>query len=141
MGGLMEFPILGSADAHMAMALIGKVGKTLHPKLNKNYKEMCYVFEERCNRHIKYNLGYVNGTIMHNFHGNKADRQYSSRWQILIHNDFDPLRDIKKDSNNLWQLEDLKPQLRDDLRRYFRQRNEDAVILSQDYSFVKKHWI
>jgi hypothetical protein len=141
MGGLMEFPILGSADAHMAMALIGRVSKTLHPKLNKNYAELCKIFEERCERHIKRNVGYVNGTIMHNFHGNKADRQYATRWQILISNDFDPLRDIKKDAHGLWQLEDLKPRLRDDLRRYFRQRNEDAVMLTQDYSFVKKNWI
>ncbi len=89
-GGLMDFPILGSADAHMAMAFIGKVERTLHPKLNKNYKELCKIFEERCVRHLKYNIGYVNGTIIHNFHGNKADRQYATRWQILLEHNFDP---------------------------------------------------
>jgi hypothetical protein len=141
MGGLMEFPILGSADSHMAMAFIGKVGKTLHPKLNKNYKELCFIFQERCERHIKRNIGYVPGTINHFFHSDKQNRQYSSRWNILLNNDFDPLRDLKKDNNNLWQLEDLKPRLRDDIKKYFRQRQEDSIDLKQDYNLIKMHWI
>lgn len=141
MGGLMEFPILGSADAHMCMAWIGKVGKTLHPELHKNYKELCMIYQERCERHIKRNIGYVPGTIAHAYHGSKLHRAYKSRWQILLNNKFDPLRDLKKDCNNLWQLEDLKPQLRDDIRKYFRQRREDSKELGQDYNLVKQHWI
>ena len=141
MGGLMEFPILGSADAHMCMAWIGKASKTLHPDLHPNYKELCKIYEERCERHIRRNIGYVKGTILHSWHGKKADRQYCTRWQILIHNQFDPLRDIKKDHQNLWKLETTKPQLRDDIRRYFRQRHEDSIDVGSDFIHLKKHWI
>ena len=66
-------------------------------KLNENYKKMCIAYQDRCERHIKRNIGYVPGTICHFFHGAKKARQYSNRWQILIRNDFDPLKDIKKD--------------------------------------------
>lgn len=139
-GGLMDFCILGAADAHMAMAFIGEVGKTLHTKLNQNYKDLCHIFQDRCERHIKRNFGCVNGTILHNFHGSKIDRQYSTRWQILLNNDYDPLRDIKKDCNDVFALEDVKTKLRDDLRRYFRSRNEDAVLLREDCQFTKQKW-
>ena len=141
MGGLMDFPILGSADHHMALAFIGMVEKSLNHKLNKNYKEMALIFQERCERHIKRNVGYVPGTVLHYYHGCKSQRFYKDRWKILIENDFDPLRDLKKDCNDLWQLEDLKPKLRDDVRRYFRMRNEDSIDRHQDYQFVKKKWI
>lgn len=141
MGGLMEFPILGSADAHMCMAWIGKVAKTLHPDLHPNYKQMCLIYQQRCERHIQRNIGFVHGTILHAWHGKKADRQYASRWKILIDNKFDPLSDLKKDHNNLWQLEDTKPKLRDDIRLYFRQRHEDSIDLGSDFANVKKHWI
>jgi hypothetical protein len=141
MGGLIEFAILGSADAHMAMALIGEVERTVNAKLHPSYRELCNIFQERCERHIKRNLGYVPGTITHNFHSCKSMRQYGNRWNILYENNFDPLRDIKKDANNLWQLEDTKPKLRDDIRKYFRQRNEDSIDLHQNYPFTKASWI
>jgi len=141
MGGLIEFAVLGSADAHMCMAWIGKVGKTLNPGLHKNYRGLCNIYQDRCERHIKRNIGYVPGTILHSWHADKSMRQYKTRWNILLEHEFDPLRDIKKDINNLWILEDSKPAFRDDLRRYFRQRNEDSVDLKQDYQLVKTHWI
>ena len=140
-GGLMEFPILGSADNHMSLAFIGMVNKSLNSQLNENYKLLANIFQDRCERHIKRNIGFVHGTILHHFHGNKVDRKYQDRWKILINNNFDPLKDLKKDCNNLWQLEDTKPKLRDEIIMYFRQRNEDSVDMPCDYKYVKGKWI
>jgi hypothetical protein len=141
MGRLMDFPILGSADAHMAMCFIGQGEKTLNPKLHPNYKQMVRIFQERCEKHIKRNVGYLQGTVLHYFHGSKCCRQYNSRWEILLENQFDPLEDIKKDSNDLWQLESYKFKLRDDIRKYFRQRNEDSIDLLEDYTYTKERFI
>ena len=129
LGGLIEFPILGSADHHMCKAWIGKIHESFPSNIHPNYKLLCENYQKRCARHLKQNISYVPGTILHYWHGKKADRKYVERWQILIRNDFDPLMDIKKDCNNLWRLEDNKPALRDDLRHYFRVRNEDSVDL------------
>ena len=140
-GGLMEFPILGSADNHMSLSFIGMVDKSLNNKLHENYKLLAHIFQERCEKHIKRNIGFVHGTIFHHFHGNKVDRKYQDRWQILIKNNYDPLRDIKKDSNGLLILEDDKIKFRDDIIMYFRQRNEDSVDMPCDYKYVKGNWI
>lgn len=140
-GGLMEFPILGSADNHMSLSFIGMVDKSLNSKLHENYKLLANIFQERCERHIKKNIGFVHGTILHYFHGNKVDRKYQDRWKILINNKYDPLRDIKKDSDGLIILEDNKIQFRDDIIMYFRQRNEDSVDMPCDYKYVKGKWI
>ena len=140
-GGLIDFPILGSADHHMSLAFIGLGHKYLNNKLNNNYKLLCNIFQERCEKFVKRSIGYVHGTILHHFHGNKADRQYQDRWQILIKNDFDPLRDIIKNSRGLWQLEGSKIKLRDEIIRYFRQRNEDSIDMPMDYKYCKGKWI
>jgi hypothetical protein len=87
-GGLMDFPILGSGDHHMALAFIGLGDRYINSKLNKNYKLLCEIFQERCEKFIKRSIGFVHGTITHYFHGNKADRRYQDRWQILIKNDY-----------------------------------------------------
>lgn len=139
-GGLIDFAILGSADAHMAMAFIGDVEISLNSKLHKNYKDLVLTFQDRCEKHIKRNIGYVPGTIYHFHHGSKKCRRYSERYNILFNNNFDPLKDIKKDHQGLWQLEDNKLKLRDDIRKYFRQRNEDSVDVCQDYIYTKCDW-
>jgi len=140
-GGLIDFPILGSADHHMSLAFIGLGHRYLNSKLNNNYKLLCNIFQERCEKFVKRSIGFVHGTILHHFHGNKADRRYQDRWQILIKNDFDPLRDIIKNSRGLWQLEGSKIKLRDEIIRYFRQRNEDSVDMPMDYRYCKGKWI
>lgn len=139
-GGLVDVAILGSADHHMAMGLIGQVERSIPDKLFKNtmgkkdpkvfgyryYKEILE-WQVLAERHISRNIGYVKGTIIHMHHGRKADRRYVERWQILYDNDFDPDTDIKRDRQGLWTLTGNKPRLRDDLRTYFECRNEDAV--------------
>ena len=125
----------------MALAFIGLIDKSLNSKLHENYKMLANIFQDRCEKHIKRNIGFVSGTILHFYHGDKADRRYQDRWLILINNQFDPLRDIKKDCKNLWVLEDDKIKLRDDIIDYFRRRNEDRKIHNTDYKYTKSSWV
>jgi hypothetical protein len=128
-GGLIDWAILGSADRHMAGALIGQVEHTYNQNVTQAYKDLCLEWQNRCERHIKRNVGYMDGLLLHYWHGPKRDRGYSSRWKILVEDKFDPRTDIKYDTNGVLQLTDNKWQLRDDIRRYFNQRNEDSIDL------------
>ena len=129
LGGLIDFAILGAADRHMAHALIGRVRQTIHSRLSKSYAEGLIRWEERAEKYIQRNIGYVPGLILHYWHGKKRDRRYKERWKILIENKFDPKLDLKEDWQGLWQLTDRNIKLRDDLRGYFRARNEDSIDL------------
>jgi hypothetical protein len=126
MGGLYEISILGSGDHNMILALIGKYEDSIPSTMHENYKNSLKAWQENVIRNIKTNIGYVPGIIKHYFHGKKKNRKYVERWDILKKHKFDPLTDIKKDWQGLWQLNDNKPGLRDDLRAYFRVRNEDS---------------
>ena len=64
---------------------------------------------------------------MHAWHGKKKQRKYIERWDILIRNDYVPYLDLRRDWQGLYALTDRNRQLRDDIRRYFLQRNEDSV--------------
>ena len=140
-GGLIDFGILGAGDHHMSLSFIGLVNRTLHKDLHEHYKLLCNIYQERCDKHIKRSIGFLHGTILHHFHGCKLDRKYVDRWQILIKNKFDPLRDIVKNCEGLYCLDDDKIQLRDDIITYFRQRNEDFKRLTCDYKYVKKDYL
>jgi len=128
-GGLMDWAILGAGDHHMAMSLLGLGNRSLPGGLHPSYVNALKQWEFRASKHLKRDIGHVDGPILHYFHGKKKDRKYVERWSILSKNQFDVHTDITRDSQGLWQLCTDTPRqlrLRDEIRQYFRQRNEDS---------------
>lgn len=126
-GGLIDHGILGSGDRHMACGMIGKIEHSYNGGVHPNYKEICLEWQRRCETYVKRDIGYVAGTLNHYWHGAKQNRGYNDRWKILVDHQFDPYRDIYKDTQGLWQLDDGKLELRDAIRKYFRSRAEDCI--------------
>ena len=132
LGGLIDFGILGSGDRHMATALVGRVDESVHGDCHPTYRNWLRIWQDRAERNLKRNVGYVSGTIRHMWHGKKSERGYSSRWKILVKHQFNPETDIKREVGGLWQLvveSERQRDLRDDIRKYFRARNEDSIDL------------
>ena len=126
-GGMPLFAIAGSADHHFWTALVGKVLESVPGNIHPNYKKACLNFQDLCERHIKRNIGFTKGIIHHYYHGKKKERQYKSRWEYLIRNNYDPLTDINLDSNGILKFTGNKPNLEYDLRHYASSRNEDSI--------------
>ena len=132
LGGLIDFGIVGSADRYMACGLIGRMAQSLSPEIIRNcpsYADWCFAWEARAEANIRRNIGFVDGLLLHYFHGAKKNRNYINRSAMIWQNRFDPARDIKRDWQGLWQLTEQKPRLRDELRAYFRSRDEDSTSL------------
>jgi hypothetical protein len=130
LGGLIDWAIIGSADYHMAAALVGNVGISLNPLFPPRYRQLCERWEDRAVKYVLRNpsggVGYMPGTILHHFHGSTVNRAYNQRWKLLVRTNFDPDLDLKRDWQGLWQLTDHNPELRDGLRAYARLRDEDS---------------
>jgi hypothetical protein len=130
LGGLIDFAALGSADRHMACALVGRVQESVHGDMHPVYHKWLRVWQERAEMYVRRNVGYVPGTIRHLWHGKKKDRGYGSRWRVLVDHQFNPETDIKRDVSGLWQLVSETPRqisMRDEFRRYFYARREDSI--------------
>jgi hypothetical protein len=129
-GGLIDFGIVGSADRHMACGLIGEMAQSFSADIVRDcpaYTEWCLEWQARAETTIRRNIGFVDGLLLHYFHGAKKNRGYFNRSTILWENQFDPAKDIKRDWQGMWQLTDRKIGLRDQLRGYFRAREEDST--------------
>jgi hypothetical protein len=130
-GGLIDYCILGSADFFMAYGLIGKLEMAIPHGYGKPFADDLLAWQMRAMRAVRSNVGVVPGTVLHHWHGSMQERNYHTRESILINNQYNPLRDVKRDIQGLWQLEDDGSErfinLRDDIRSYFRVRNEDAL--------------
>ncbi len=128
-GLLIDQAILGSGDFHMCTALIGKVDKSLQSEYTQDYKNVMYNWQRRAEEHIKRNVGYVPGNILHGFHGTIKSRGYNTRYKILIDEKFEPNKDLSRSLNGLYQLDTRRTSLRDKIRAYFASRNEDSIDL------------
>jgi hypothetical protein len=76
---------------------------------------------------VRRNIGYVDCHALHHFHGSKQLRGYGERWKILRDHNYDPARDVYRDSQGILQLRPDRIGLRDDIRRYFDSRTEDDI--------------
>ncbi len=126
-GGMLDCCICGSGDWHMAFGLIGRSSgnrelKSAHP----NYGAAIRAWQSRA-QSLRQDIGCIDHLALHHWHGTLQNRGYGSRVSILMDNAFDPLTDIAYDSQGVLRLASSKPQLRDNLRAYFRSRNEDSL--------------
>jgi len=131
-GGLLDVCILGSGDSWMAYGLSGQPNN--HPETNdpgQDYAKAILTWQRRA-AVLRKNFYYLDNHAIHYFHGSKARRGYATRWQILRDHGYNPLTDIFRDSQGVYQLTPDKPALRDAIRRYFRERNEDDVSFGTD---------
>lgn len=129
-GGMLDRCILGHADWLMAFSLVGVEPPDIHSRAyHPHYKHYINAWYEKAQL-LKKNVGYTDGYAIHYWHGSKTRRAYSSRDVILAKNQYTPYEDVVQDYSGIWQLTDSKPDLRDDIRRYFISRFEDDPNLS-----------
>lgn len=131
-GGLFDVAVVGEADYIMAKSLVGEGTDVLYPGVTDGYRKAVVDWQTQALK-LRGNLGYVPGSVLHHWHGKKANRKYWDRCKILTDTQFDPTTDLKRDTQGLYQLVDHGDQksktLRDALRSYFRSRDEDSSEL------------
>ena len=132
LGGLIDICILGAGDWYMAHSLVGKLDDVMRKEYHPRYVARMKEWEARAERHIRRNVGVVKGLALHHWHGPKVQRKYGTRDEILIGADYNPDIDLKRDLQGVYQLSDQHEhrsiKLRDGLRKYFRERNEDHLV-------------
>jgi hypothetical protein len=127
-GSLMDRCVLGSADLHMAMGLIGSKELTYDTReCGDAYKKYIKIWQERAHRKVNRNVGFVNCALTHQFHGSRNSRGYNWRWKILRDHQYDPAADVFPDDEGLLKLTELKPGFRDAVRAYLASRQEDDL--------------
>lgn len=128
MGGLFEASVLGSGDNNMALSFVGRGRTSLNADVHPDYMEALLAFQRRA---AGLRVGYVPGVIRHHFHGNKKNRRYSDRWQVLVRWGYSPRLHVTKDAAGILVPSAACPKgLLQDITEYFEQRNEDEGIKS-----------
>lgn len=127
LGGLLDVCPLGAGDMHMAWGMVGEIERSIDRRMHREYIDHLRQWGQRAQAAVNLDIGMVPGLILHHWHGPKAARQYATRGQILTQEQFSPLKHLYRDWQGLWQIAETHPKLRNRIREYFRQRDEDST--------------
>lgn len=89
---------------------------------------------------INGRVGYINGGLIHLYHGNQKNRYYSDRELILEGNNYKPERDLCLNNDGCWEWSASAPtMLKKEVKKYFSDRNEnDSLVKNIKYSFYPR---
>lgn len=125
-GGLYEGLVVGNGDVGFAAAALDRdqVGHiTMHPALKAHYED----WSKPVRKWLKGRpMGCVQGTASHLWHGEKKDRRYVDRNEVLIKT-LDPAKHLTHGGNGLMTWTEAAPfGLRYAIRSHFANRREDG---------------
>jgi hypothetical protein len=127
LGGLYDQAIYGSGDRHMIDCMTGRLEEWIDEEYSEGLKRALRRYQDKCDRFVQRNIGYINGVCIHYWHGKVYQRGYETRHKFLVDNQYDPYGDIKTDLNGLYSWAGNKKQMEFDLRKTLSQRNEDSI--------------
>jgi hypothetical protein len=128
--GLYDVAIVGTADHLMAHAFSGDFGS---PCLELVFGGSCGFLDhfrcwaEAAWERVRGRLGYVEGAVLHLWHGETANRGYVRRYRELAELGYDPAVHLRGEPGALWQLSEDGSLLGDWAIRYFGDRREDSA--------------
>lgn len=130
--GLYDACIAGSADHLMAHALCGDHDSACVRAMlgapNSAYACHFRRWAEAAYADVQGRIGWIDGRVLHLWHGAVADRHYYRRNQQLVSLRFDPEQDLKVGADGAWEWARPWSELHHWSRASFTLRNEDGAF-------------
>lgn len=125
--GLYDTCILGGGDKAMAAAAYGRLdeltfGLDMSPGHARHYRAWARRFAHR----VRGRVGFVEGELIHFWHGELPARKYATRYADFARFGFDPELDVTIDSAGAWRWNSTKWEMHRFVENYFRERQEDG---------------
>lgn len=118
--GFYDAAILGTGDKAMFSAACGyatdyAAGRYLGPLAKTHYLEWAERFYQAARRQI----GYIEGELLHLWHGDLVNRRYSNRHALFAKFEFDPYTDIALNEEGVWHWSSEKAEMHEYVRAHF----------------------
>ncbi len=125
--GLYDACVVGGGDGAIMRAAFGFAEMTtelqaMNPARREHYLAWAAAFHDA----VRGGVGFVDGDILHLWHGHVHHRRYLGRHRDFEPFGFDPATDIAVDDNGGWRWNSDKPDMHAFVRDYFASRNEDG---------------
>ena len=119
--------IVGGGDSAFVRAAYGSFEDAMRLQLmNERRREHFMAWAGPFHAAVRSHVAFVEGNLLHLWHGTPQDRRYRNRNEGLEPFQFDPYSDIAVDDTGAWRWNSDKPAMHDYVRGYFMSRREDG---------------
>lgn len=119
--------VIGGGDAATTFAWLGETRRYARwVEYNANWHAHYLKWAEEQYQQVQGRIGCLSQDIVHLYHGDRDNRQYTSRVEIFRKHDFDPLIDVRIGENGLMEWASDKREMHNAVRKYFWRRREDG---------------
>lgn len=128
--GLYDAGIIGGGDHIMAHAMCGDwTSLCISRLIGTDNAQLRHFIQwgEGFYRDVHGGIGYIPGTALHLWHGERPDRHYSLRHRELERFAFDPEKDLRVGDAGCWEWASSKQEMHRWAIDYFIRRNEDGA--------------
>jgi hypothetical protein len=118
--GFYDALVLGGGDKAIFSAACGRFVEftnSFQPGLSAKAHYLAWA--ERFHDATRGQLGYLEGDLLHLWHGELAHRGYSNRYASFAPFGFDPCSDIALNKDGVWHWSSNKPEMHDFVREHF----------------------
>ena len=125
--GFYDACVMGSGNRAMLCGALGMPDDAIHYlQMTPSWADHYRAWAERHFQSVRGGVGYIDGALVHLWHGDLVDRRYQERHREFSAFSFDPATDIALDANGCWRWSSQKPEMHEYVARYFRERREDG---------------
>jgi hypothetical protein len=118
--GFYDAAVVGGGDALILAAACSRhQDKANALRMGGAYRSHYFTWAERFSAEIQGRISFVEGDMLHLWHGELEARQYRTRYRGFPGYNFDPERDLAKASGGAWRWNSRKPELHQHVRSYF----------------------
>jgi len=122
--GFYDRSIIGGGDRIMLNAFTGHFGgisKKMPPAMAMAVRAWAHPLSAIVGAS---NISYTPGVVLHIWHGDRANRDYTHRYQILLSNSYNPAEDVRVNGAGVLEWNSEKPRLHQQVTEYFNNRKE-----------------
>ncbi len=108
--GLYDAGVIGGGDKLIFLAAVGRyqrVGRWMGPAHQRHFNNWARPFSNA----VSGRISYVDGEVVHLWHGDLEGRRYYERLQGFEEFEFDPDHDLARTPEGIWQWNSAKPEL------------------------------
>jgi hypothetical protein len=125
--GIYDACILGSGDRAILCAAMGIFESGMKAVgMRGRQIEHYMAWAAPFHRAVGGRVSFVNGRVLHLWHGDLRNRRYAQRHEELGRFGFDPFSDIVLDQSGCWRWNGSKSEMHEYVRGYFESRKEDG---------------
>jgi len=125
--GLYDACIVGGGDRVILGSAMGWLELTAdYHKMFGARRDHYFAWAQAFHQSVQGKVGYIDGSLVHLWHGEIKNRRYVSRLNILPRHDYTPQHDIALDANGVWTWASAKPALHQEVSEYLEGRQEDG---------------